>query len=41
MNFWKQLSPITRAFLQGFLLAPIVWSFCLLFLLFGDLLFLT
>jgi len=39
MIFWKRLSPITRAFLQGFLLAPLIWGFLTVYLLLGDLLF--
>ena len=39
MKFFKQLSPITRTFLQGILVGPMVWAFIVAFLLIGDLLF--
>jgi hypothetical protein len=40
MIFWKQLSPITKSFLQGiFVGGPLVWAFIVSFLLIGDLLF--
>ena len=39
MIFWKQLSPITKSFLQGILVGPLVWAFIVVFLILGDLLF--
>ena len=37
MKFFKQLDPNTRAFLQGILVAPLVWAFLVVFLILGDL----
>ena len=39
MKFFKQLNPLTKAFIQGILVGPIVWAFIVSFLLIGDLLF--
>ena len=40
MKFFKQLSPITKSFLQGLLVGgPLVWAFIVVFLILGDLLF--
>jgi hypothetical protein len=37
MMFLKSLSPITKSFLQGILVGPLVWAFIVVFLLIGDL----
>ena len=36
MTFWKGLSPLTRAFIQGVAVGPLVWLFMVGFLLVGG-----